>query len=632
MIRWLVAIAIGLVAAWLAYGRSAAATRAAPSLQTWLLAGLRAAAVALVAALLLQAPIGTARPRAPLLAVDASASWRRAVGDESTFVQTWRRQVLDSAAGDAATDGEIVLTGDSLRDVTRDELARLLPADGASRVRPAVDRAAALGRRMVLVTDGEVDDPDALAEAPPGSRVVRLVAPPRRDVAVADLTVPVSVTGGDTVAAAITLAAGGVATAEGTLRLRVDGADVASAPLPALAPFAGTRITLPFVVGRGDRTALVQAIGESASDAEPRNDTLSVAIEVGDRPSAVFVSTAPDIDVREVLTVLRGALDVPTRAYLRVAPNVWRVEGTLAPITEAEVKARAATAGMLIVHGDTTWRPAAGGSAAAARALWVPAPPTAVARAGEVARTPEWYAASAPASPLMAALTALPFDSLPPVTLAGPARGDASVLTVRLGKRGEAQPAIATREGAGGRTVVVSGSGYAGWALRGGRSREAFTALWGAIFDWVSAGRGDARAARPLAGIVRAGEPIRWRRGGSDSVVAVRVVPRRAAGAGAAAPSATDSLVLRFGGRYEAESPPLPAGVYDVEASGGGSVLVVNASREWIPRAPAVGAGPLVAGDAEADTPRLTDASWPFVVVLLLLCAEWVTRRTFGQR
>lgn len=632
MIRWLVAIAIGVVAAWLAYGRSTAGASSSPSRQAWLLAALRALAVALVAALLFGAPSGAARPRSPLLAVDASASWRRAVGDESTFVRTWRRQVIDSAAREGADDGEIVLTGDSLRDVTRDELARLVPTDGASRVRPAIDRAAALGRRMILVTDGEVDDPDALAEAPPGSRLLRLVAPPRRDVAVADLTVPVTVTGGDTVTAVVTLAAGGVATAEGTVRLQVDGLAVATASLPALAPFAGTRMTLPFVVGRGDRTALVQALVESASDAEPRNDTLSVAIEVGDRPSAVFVSTAPDIDVREVLTVLRGALDVPTRAYLRVAPNVWRVEGTLAPISEAEVKARAATAGMLIVHGDTTWRAPAGSTVAAARALWVPAPPTAVARAGELTRTPEWYAASAPASPLMAALSALPFDSLPPVTLAGPARGQETVLTVQLGKRGEPQPAIATREGADGRTVVISGSGYAGWALRGGRSREAFTALWGAIFDWVSAGRGDVRAARPLAGIVRAGEPIRWRRGGRDSVVTVQVRPRATAGAVSAAAAGTDSVILRFGGRYEAESPPLPAGVYDVEAAGGTSVLVVNASREWIPRAPAVVAGPLAAGEAEADIPRLIDAGWPFVVVLLLLCAEWVARRTFGQR
>lgn len=628
MIRWFIAIAIGLVAAWLAYGRRGRGGVNSPSRMTWLLAALRAAAVAVVAALLLGAPRGQETPRAPLVAVDVSASWRRAVGDESTFVQGWRRLVNDSALRTVAGDADLVLVGDSLRESTADEARRVLPADRASRVRPAVDRAASLGRSLMLVTDGEIDDVDALAEAPPGSRVVRLPGAPRRDVAVADLQVPLSVTGGDTVTASVTLTAGAIAADNGTLHLRVDGVEAATATIPPLAPFASTRLTVPFAVTRGDRVALVQAVVEMASDAEGRNDTLTVAMDVGDRPAAVFVSTSPDIDVREVLTVLRGALDVPTRAYLRVAPGVWRVEGSLASVSEAEVKARAATAGMLIVHGDTAWRAQSGNRTAAARALWVPAPPTQIARAGELTRTPEWYATAAPPSPLMGALASLPYDSLPPVTLAGAATGGEPVLTVRLGKQGTAQTAIAAREANGTRTVVISGSGYAGWALRGGRSREAFTALWGAIFDWVSAGRGDLRAARPVTGVLRAGDPVTWRRGGADSVVPVRLsargaVPTRVPG---------DSLLLRFGARYETLSAPLAAGVYDAQTAGGVSVLVVNASREWVPRAPAVVAGPLARGSAGSDAPRLADAGWPFALALLLLCAEWIARRSSGQR
>lgn len=626
MIRWLLAVALGLFAAWLAYGRAGGVSRTRPTLNTWLLGALRAAAVTIVAALLLGAPRGAARVRDPLVAIDASASWRRAVGDESTFVKNWREQLADSAVRPAGSEAPIVLTGDSLRDISAGDLASFTPADGASRVRPAVDRAASLGRSLVLVSDGEVDDPDALADAPPGSRLVRLRGTPRIDVAVADLALPTSATAGDTLQVAVTLAAGGIATPDGALVVRLDAAEFARVPVPALAPFASTRVTAPVVVPRGDRTVLVQAVLDVASDAEPRNDTLAVAVEVGDRPSAVFVSTSPDIDVREVLSVLRGALDVPTRAYLRVAPNVWRVEGSLQPITEAEVKARAAAAGMLIVHGDTAWKPAAGRVAASARALWVPAPPTEIARAGELTRTPEWYAAGAPASPLMAALAALPFDSLPPVTLAGPARGTDTVLTMQLGKRGSAQPAIATTEAGGARTAIISGSGYAGWALRAGRSREAFTALWGAIFDWLSAGRGDLRAARPVPGVVRAGEPVLWRRGGTDSVVTVRLARR------GAATSAGDSLQLRFGSRFEVRSTFLPPGVYDVQAQGGSSVLVVNASREWVPRAPVVSAGPLSRGAAGSDAPRLADAGWPFVLALLLLCGEWIARRAAGQR
>ena len=78
--------------------------------------------------------------------------------------------------------------------------------------------------------------------------------------------------------------------------------------------------------------------------------------------------------------------------------------------------------------------------------------------------------------------------------------------------------------------------------------------------------------------------------------------------------------------------PPLTPGVYEVEAAGGSSVLVVKAAREWIPRAPSVAAGVLARGASGADAPRLADTSWPFVLALLLLCGEWLARRAVGQR
>ena len=90
-----------------------------------------------------------------------------------------------------------------------------------------------------------------------------------------------------------------------------------------------------------------------------------------------------------------------------------------------------------------------------ARALWSPAPPTAAARAGESSRAAEWYAGNAPPSPLSAALAGLPWDTLPPITLAAPARGNFSVLTARLGRRGEPAAAIAGRTDGGTRTLVV---------------------------------------------------------------------------------------------------------------------------------------------------------------------------------
>ena len=623
VIRWILALALGVAVAWLAYGRAGAAARS----RAFLLGALRALAVTLVAAILFGAPSAPPRPATPLVAIDVSASSRRAVGDENSAVKGWRERLAAAAARDAPGADAFVVIGDSIRDIGASDITSLRSDDQASRVRVAVDRAASLGRPLVLLTDGEVDDAESLAEAPLGSIVRVLANAPRTDGAIADMAVPTNATAGDTITVAATIVAGAMATPDAQLLVLMDGLAPVQLPVPPLAPLTSTRVTTTIALPRGARAAIVRSVLLVPGDAEPRNDTLSSTIDIGDRPSAVFVSTAPDLDVREALVVLRGALNVPTRAFLRLAPGVWRVEGSLARISEDDVKTQAGAAGMLIVHGDTTWRPrVAARSATGAKALWIPAPPTALARAGEVARTPEWYASGVPVSPLAAALAGLPLDSLPPLTLAGPARGTMPVLTAQLAKRGEAVAAIAARSDNGVRTVVVSGSGYAGWALRGGRSAEAFGALWGAIFDWLAAGRGDVRAARPIASLMRAGDPVAWRRGGADSIVAVRLSRR-------GGPAIADSLTLRFAGSsFETTSPALAAGVYDVQAVGGASVLVVNASREWVPRAPTVRDGVLSRGALASDAPRLADAGWPFVLALLLLCGEWIGRRASGYR
>ena len=613
MIRWTLALALGAAVAWLAYGRASTTART----PVVLLALLRAVAVVLIAALLFGAPSAPPRPAVPLIALDASASWRRAAGDDST-ARRGVRAFLDSARG---TTDDLVLVGDSLREVRTRELSKVAFTDGTSRVRPAVDRAAALGRPLLFVTDGEIEDADALSDAPSGSSVRIPVRTPRPDAAIAELSLPTSATAGDTLQVSALLVAGGAGAANGTLQLSVDGVPVGGVSVAALAPFSSTRVSLPLVVSRGARIAIVRAVLRATGDGEPRNDTLGSALEIGDRPPAVFVSTAPDLDVREALTVLRGALALPTRAYLRVAPGIWREEGTLASIAEADVRARAAAAGLLILHGDTSFVPRGRG----ARALWRPAPPAAVARAGETVRAAEWYVSSAPPSPLSASLSGLPWDTLPPITLAGPARGAFTVLSASLGRSAGAVAAIAGRDDGGGRTLVVSGSGYAGWALRGGRSAEAFTALWGAIFDWLAAARGDARAARPVPAAIRAGDEVRWKRGGTDTVVTASITKRGT--------RQTDSLRVRFvASGVESTSPALSEGVYDIRTVGGVSVLIVNAAHEWIPRAPAVRDGPLSRGALAVDAPRLSDATWPFVLALLLLCGEWIGRRFAGLR
>ena len=57
------------------------------------------------------------------------------------------------------------------------------------------------------------------------------------------------------------------------------------------------------------------------------------------------------------------------------------------------------------------------------------------------------------------------------------------------------------------RIALVPAAGFGRWRLRGGRSAEAFDALWGSLFDWVGAETAsgessDPRAARDLSELV----------------------------------------------------------------------------------------------------------------------------------
>jgi hypothetical protein len=639
VIRWLLALGIGLAVAWVTYGRAGGT----PRVRTAVLALLRAAGVTLAAAILLGAPAGRGRPVPPLLAVDASVSVLRARTPD-VAIDSLRTRVERTARELGATS--LLLFGDSVRQVDLGVVPEFLPSDLRSAVGPAIDRASALGRPLVLVSDGEFDDPDALRDLTPGSRLDLVADAGGPDAALVEWSVPTLSQAGDTVRGELVVASGAGGAPGGSVEIRLDGDRVATVAMAPLAPWASTRLPVTLPLPRGARIAVLHAALSAPGDREPRNDTLATAIEVSDRVPVVFVSTAPDLDVREALTVLRGALDVPATAFLRLAPGVWRREGSLAPVAESEVRTRARSAGLLVLHGDTAWLRTDGRRMS--RLLWQPAPPTPPARAGEVSRPTEWYAVDAPPSPLAGALAGIPFDSLPPISLAGPAGGDAPssigrtgagpvpLLRAQLGRSGAPRTAMAAHDGPGGRTVVVSGSGYAGWAMRGGRSAEAFGAVWGAIFDWLSQGRGDERAVRPLVVATRAGEPVTWRRGGIDSVITVtlqRRDPLRASPGTTPRPGTSDTLLLRFAdGAADVVGPPLAEGTYDVQVAGGASVLVVNPAREWVPRR--VGrerAAP--AGTVRlADPPRLADAGWPFLLVLLLVCGEWVLRRVAGLR
>jgi len=565
MSSWLLALAIGIVVALIQYGardpRSGGANLIA--------ALLRVGAVTLLVALLLDAPSARARPVSTWAALDASLSMNR--GDSTVWraaSDTIRRVGADS----------VFLFGDSVRRGNPTGP----PRDLSTQLRPAVERALGAGHPLIVVTDGEIDDPDAARGLPAGSRIVVLAHSVRRDLAVASIDVPRAVVSGDTIETRVGVVAGSGGARAGSLTIALEGKTIATSPIDSLAPFAERTIVIRSKLEGSGGPSILRAIVASPGDAEPRNDTASVAIDLSRAATAVFVSTSPDFDARYALAVLRGSLGIPTRGFFRVAPGEWRIEGALTPVGEADVRQAVREAPVAIIHGDT----AAFG------------PPRSItlgplALIVTTSTEGEWYPSAAPEA--------------------------------RRGRGDERKPILVGSDEPR-RVAIVAASGLWRWRFRGGVASDAFTALWGSIFDWLAAERADHRAAVPDDRMLRAGDPVRWRRGSpTDSVVSVALHQRGT--------SRVDSLTLRFGGSASVvETQPLAPGIYDATTRGGSALLAVNPSREWLPRPPRVPAGP-VRGALSADVgPRLRTAGWAYALAILLLCVEWILRRKRGMR
>lgn len=602
MSAWLLSAAIGVLAAAIQYLR----LRAPSAPRRAGLGVLRALAVTLVLALLLDAPLGRSRPTLPWVFVDASLSMAR--GNAPLWRAAW-----DSAQGVRAES--VWVFGDSVRPGNRSSP----PDDASTRLQSVVERTTAAGRPIVLITDGEVRDSSALDALSGGSRVVVLPRPANRDAAVVTMDAPRAAVDGDSLSIRVTIAAGGEGAAAGSITLLLDRQTLGRWPLEPMSAWGERQYDFRARAsgapgGGGPR--ILRAIAVSTGDAERRNDTLAATIEISRAASAVFVSTSPDQDARFAIAVLRGTLALPTRGFLRVAPGRWRHEGTLTPVTEAEVRQAVRDAPVAILHGDTAIFGAPQTASFGPLALLVPA---------EGGDDGEWYVSAVPVSPLSGALAAIPLESLPPIVAGLPATGEWTALEARPGREATRRPVVVGRDSPR-RTVTVSGSGFWRWRFRGGASADAYAALWGGIFDWLAAERADRRGAVPDENTLRAGQSIRWRRGSfSDSTVRVQLQRQGTPG--------IDTLTLRFAsGVATQETPALPQGIYDVTVPGGRTTLVVNASAELLPSRPRLQSGEVGRRSRSDDAPRARRVGLLYALAILLLCAEWIARRRAGLR
>jgi hypothetical protein len=506
----------------------------------------------------------------------------------------------------------------------------LPPTDGASRLAPALEAAAARGGPVTIISDGAIGD---LTDVPPDllrrARIVVLPRAPFFDAFVASVDGPRRVAAGDTVRLKVSYGTAGKREAgsgmrDATLVVTVDHRRLASrvVPLPD-SGIVSTDLTLPASrIPHPGWTALELGL-EGVSDSEPRDDARQFVLEVSPQPSIVLLAAPPDWETRFLARTLEDVARVPVRTFIAAEPggSRWRDATTLEGRTAGDV-ARAVSGAALVVQ--------AGDPAAFARLnpkgavlLWP----------GTRRLEGDWYAQppSSGPSPLAVALAGVAWDSLPPATSLADLSFDSSMtvaVAARLARRGPPRPMVALSQRSGTRRAVIAAGGLYRWAFRGGASGEAYRALVAGLVDWLlEQGAGSGERFAPVTHETPNGIPLQWRWAGKGEPrdVVVSLATNQA--------QRVDTLRFDAGGRAELRLAP---GVYRYAAADGGGaehgvVAVDTYSDEWRP-----GGGEAVLADQPGTSDgRLTSVGlrdwwWLFVVAIAGFATEWAWRRRLG--
>ena len=397
----------------------------------------------------------------------------------------------------------------------------------------------------------------------------------------------------------------------------------------------------PEVAGRLRYTARVVLDGDAFSSDDEAVTYASVGTE---ERALVVVSVRPDWEPRHLLPVLEEVTGLPGLGYIRVGPDRYVPMGRAldrgGPVDSATVRRSAEDAALLVLHGlgatGEDWvrslvdRPGPDivllDDPVGAALLDIPT--------GDL-RDGEWYVSSdIPTSPIAGSLVGTAFQGLPPLTSVllptDPARVRGS-LFIQLRGAGPLEAAVHLEEGPSGRTAVLLASGLWRWAARDSGT-DAYRHLWSGIAGWLLAGESVPGAQpRPTQWVVERGEPVTW----SSPVDGVerRIVVSRA-------DTVFADVTAQDRGAFE--TGVLPPGQYDYHVEGsagdtlaGGRFDVAEATSEMT-AAPAVpegqGEGPGESSREEEPGSPLRTQPWPFLVMIVLLCGEWIGRRRSGLR
>lgn len=521
-----------------------------------------------------------------------------------------------------------------------------LPSAVGSRLASALERAAESGaRRIVVLSDLRFEDAVAVRgvlDALPLDVRFEGFGGAVPNAGVSHLEVPDFARPGEAVTAEVEVHGAGVGDSL-TVEIRAEEAVVATlrveTPAPGLRGRASVDVPYPEAGDRVRYTATVAGNGDAFPSDDRAVDYAAVGREEG---ALVLVSLSPDWEPRYLLPVLEEVTGLPTAAFLRAGPDRFVQAGRAidrgAPADSAAVRRAVDAAALLVVHGlgdasDPFGRRLSERPGRKVLMIRDASAATLVGLSSGAARPGEWYvSADVPTSPIAGSLAGVPLQGLPPLTDLLPIEGSNLVapLLVQLRGAGSPRPALLLTEASGGRTAFVLASGFWRWAARP-NGREPYRRLWSGVAGWLMADRSAATAeARPTRLVVGREEPVTWTL--PDRTPEARIVVR-AEGA-----EVVDTVVASAGVRSTGVLPP---GTYDytVESAEGdtlgvGRFDVAEATEEMLPVAeePAAGGPGSTAELGEGAGQPLRTLPWPYLLVMTLLCLEWIGRRRAGLR
>jgi hypothetical protein len=543
---------------------------------------------------------GRASIRRPVVLLDASLSLQAAGGK-------W-----DEALSLARREGTPRLIGAAQGDTT--------PSGGQSLLGPALAAARGSSGRVVVITDGEIEDADDLPRDLLETATIRVLPrSPVPDLAVTRVEGATRLSVGDSLRLTVEVVAfhgsGGrrvTVTAREGSRVWLRGA--------VQVPDSGTaRLELEGPLPEVEPGPHVLSIAiDSAGDAEARDDARLLLVMVAPTPGIVLLASPPTWESRFLLPALREVSGLPVRGYGRLESGRWRRLGSLVPAPAAEVADAVRRADLIVTLGDAS--DVTRGARARGRWRWLGAGPGA-------ADPGDWYLTGTGDGPLAGGLAGLPIDSLPPaVALArlAPVPGGWTALNAQAGRRGVFRPAAAGGDSAGVRTFDLAADGLWRWAFTGGMAEQAYRSLIASAVSWLLEGGGRPEGSlRVTRAVVQRGRPVVFEWAGAASPGPAEI---RLDGPGGAR---TDTL--RFDGAGKAELLLAPGTWRYRSGDAEGMVAVEEFSTEWLPRARTVAARE--AGvSAESTRRSFRDQLWLFGVALVGFAVEWVSRRRRGMR